>query len=601
MSQLIGSNLGSYRIIEQIGMGGMATIYKGFDPSMERYVAIKVLPSHFNESPEFVERFKREARVIANLEHPNILPVYSYGEQDGITYIAMRYLPAGTLKNLLEKGKLSLSDIAKLIREIASALDFAHDRDVIHRDIKPSNILIDQSGIAYLMDFGLAKIMAGSTDLTTSGAILGTPDYIAPEQALGQEITSKADIYALGVMLYEMVTGRVPFQADTPMAVAFKHVHDPLPLPREINPDISYAVENIILKALAKDPLNRYERANDLSNAFAKEVKIKSFGASKELLDLANETTKEKNLKSVPPVNTLTQEKEKTENISPESPLTQKKEKVKTISPKRIPPQEREQPKSVSPVVLQEKEKPTKKKRPWGLIIGGLIMVCILAVGAIIMGMFLFFSEPTTSTPVAILDTTQVTPSPASLQIIFSDDFSDTSSGWDRNDWDDGLTDYGNGVYRISVKKSSHDIWANPGKQFFGNVRVEADAIKVSGDNDNNFGLICRYSGVSDAPNFYVFNISSDGFAVIGKVTKGKTEYISSESMEPSDAVKQGNESNHLRADCIGDTLTLYINNQKVATATDASFTSGDIGLMAGTFDIPSAEIHFDNFVVSKP
>ena len=154
MKHLIGSNLGAYRIIEQIGMGGMATVFKAFDPGMKRYVAVKVLPRRYSQNPEFVERFKREARVIANLEHPNILPVYSFGEQDGTTYLAMRYLPAGTLKDLLLQESLSHSDTAKLIRDIAAALDFAHAHNIVHRDIKPSNILIDQSGIPYLMDFG---------------------------------------------------------------------------------------------------------------------------------------------------------------------------------------------------------------------------------------------------------------------------------------------------------------------------------------------------------------------------------------------------------------------------------------------------------------
>lgn len=185
--------------------------------------------------------------------------------------------------------------------------------------------------------------------------------------------------------------------------------------------------------------------------------------------------------------------------------------------------------------------------------------------------------------------------------ILFQDNFSDNGSGWDRSDWDDGLSDYGNGVYRIHVKTATYDIWANPGKNFDGDVRVEADAIKVSGDDDNNFGLICRYSGEANAANFYFFNISSDGFAIIGKVSAGSQEYLSSDQMQPSEAIKQGTTSNHLRADCVGSTLTLYVNGTQVATATDSAFTSGDVGLMAGTFDVPSTEIHFSNFMVSKP
>ncbi len=190
---------------------------------------------------------------------------------------------------------------------------------------------------------------------------------------------------------------------------------------------------------------------------------------------------------------------------------------------------------------------------------------------------------------------------PANNNILFRDDFSDSNSGWDRADWDSGITDYSNGVYRMVVKVPSYDIWANPGKNFAGDVRVEVDATKVSGEDDNDYGLICRYTGEPSSPSYYFFIISSDGFAVIGKVTGGSTEYISSEKMAPSDAIKQGAATNHLRADCIGNTLTLYVNGQQASSTTDTAFTGGDVGLMTGTFDIPSTEIHFDNFVVTKP
>ena len=189
----------------------------------------------------------------------------------------------------------------------------------------------------------------------------------------------------------------------------------------------------------------------------------------------------------------------------------------------------------------------------------------------------------------------------ADSNILFKDDFSDTNSGWDRNSWDTGLTDYGNGVYRIQVNESTYDMWANPGKYFEGDVRVEADATKVGGSDDNDYGLICRYTGNADSPSYYFFIISSDGYSVIGKATDGSTEYLSSEKMIPTDAIKQGTTINHLRADCIGNTLTFYVNGQQVASTTDAAFTGGDIGFLAGTFDVPNTEIAFDNLVVSKP
>ncbi len=269
-----GATLGAFRILQQIGEGGMAKVYKAYQPSMERYIALKVLPSHYAEDPQFIERFIREARTIAALEHRNILPVFDFGEQDGITYMAMRYVEGGTLKELLNKGRLTMHDILDLLVQICSALDYAHRRGVIHRDVKPSNVILDSEGAAYLMDFGIAKVLGKSGDLTATGAAIGTPAYMAPEQALGEKVDSCTDIYALGVVLYEMVVGRVPFQADTPMAVLMAHLHEPLPLPRDFDASISEPVQAVIIKALAKKPEDRYQTANELADAFRKALQF---------------------------------------------------------------------------------------------------------------------------------------------------------------------------------------------------------------------------------------------------------------------------------------------------------------------------------------
>jgi tRNA A-37 threonylcarbamoyl transferase component Bud32 len=260
-----GVTLGPYRIIEQVGLGGMATVYKAYQPSMDRYVALKVLPQHYAKDPEFVERFLREARTIARLEHPNILPVYDFGEENGVTYLAMRYLEGGTLKDVLALGRLSMADAAEILTQIGSALDYAHRQGVAHRDVKPTNIMVDSEGWAYLTDFGIAKVLEGTSELT-AGAI-GTPAYMAPEQSLGQAIDARTDIYSLGIILYEIVTGRVPYEAETPVAVALAHIHRPLPLPREINPAVPEPIERVILKALAKDPDDRFDSAGEFAEA----------------------------------------------------------------------------------------------------------------------------------------------------------------------------------------------------------------------------------------------------------------------------------------------------------------------------------------------
>jgi len=287
MPDLIGVILGPYRILEQIGLGGMATVYKAYQSGMDRLVALKVLPEHYARDPLFVQRFRQEAHVIAQLEHRNIVPVYDFGEQDGTTYLVMRYLQAGTVKDILAHGPLPLPDAARIVADVAAGLDYAHAQGIIHRDVKPSNILVDKQGHAYLTDFGLAKVLESTVELTSSGSLLGTPAYMAPEQTLGNPVTPQTDVYALGVVLYEMATGRPPYEADTPMAVALMHVHERLPLPRQVNPALSEAVELVILKALAKDPHDRYQSAGELAQALATAVAAEPPAPSTRLIELA--------------------------------------------------------------------------------------------------------------------------------------------------------------------------------------------------------------------------------------------------------------------------------------------------------------------------
>jgi eukaryotic-like serine/threonine-protein kinase len=268
--------LGPYELIEEIGRGGMATVYRGYHPSTDRTVAIKIIHRGFSDDPTYVERFIREARVISKLEHPHILPVYDYDAKGETPYIVMRYLPTGTLQDALKRGKLPNNQILQLVRQIGSALDYAHRRGVVHRDVKPSNILIDSDGNAFLTDFGIARSGTGSgmttPGITGTGMIIGTPGYMAPEQSLSQPTDGRADIYALGVIVYEMLTGVTPYRADTPMAVMLKHINDPVPQITATNPNLPPALDRIIQKALAKQPEDRYstcaELIEDLSEVF---------------------------------------------------------------------------------------------------------------------------------------------------------------------------------------------------------------------------------------------------------------------------------------------------------------------------------------------
>ncbi len=269
---LIGKRLGAYQILEPIGQGGMATVYKAMQPAMNRTVAVKILTAQMASNATFLARFKQEAQMIASLEHPHILPVLDLGEQDGLVYIAMRYMGFGTVQSRIANGPVPLRDIARWVEQIASALDYAHQRGVVHRDVKPTNVLLDSQNNAFLADFGIAKWMEGSIQLTGS-AVIGTPQYMSPEQGQGLKIDGRSDEYSLAVMAYEMITGQPPFQAETPLAIVLKHVTEPLTPPLAINPRVPPAVSDVIVKALNKSPDDRYPTtvafAETLSKAIA--------------------------------------------------------------------------------------------------------------------------------------------------------------------------------------------------------------------------------------------------------------------------------------------------------------------------------------------
>jgi len=272
MPDLSGESFGRYHILEQLGEGGMATVYKAYDTRLETEVAVKVirteniLPSVLDRA---LKRFEREAKALARLTHPNIVKVTDYGEYEGKPYLVMPYLPGGTLKQKLGKP-IPWQEALQILLPIAEALDYAHSQNMIHRDVKPSNILLTERGQPMLTDFGIAKVLdlEETQDLTGTSAAVGTPEYMAPEQATAKTVDHRADIYALGVVLYEMVTGRKPFIADTPMAVLIKHATEPLPRPKQFASNLPEAVEKVLLKALAKDPANRYLSMAEIGGAF---------------------------------------------------------------------------------------------------------------------------------------------------------------------------------------------------------------------------------------------------------------------------------------------------------------------------------------------
>jgi len=261
--------IGRYEIKSELGRGGMATVYKAYDPRFEREVALKVLPREMMHDPSFRIRFEREAKTIASLEHPAIVPVYDVGEEDEQPYFVMRHMTGGSLADKIEKGPVSLREAARLMDRLGPALDQAHSKGIIHRDLKPGNILFDPAGEPYISDFGIAKIAQSQSTTVTGGAIIGTPAYMSPEQAQGETIDGRSDIYALGVILYEILAGTQPYQATTPMAVVVKHITDPIPHILDTNPSLPSGIESIIEKAMAKNPDQRFSTAGEFSAALS--------------------------------------------------------------------------------------------------------------------------------------------------------------------------------------------------------------------------------------------------------------------------------------------------------------------------------------------
>ncbi|MDQ4049442.1 MAG: protein kinase [Actinomycetota bacterium] len=262
---MIGTLLNDrYRLEEQIGSGGMSTVYRAFDPTLERWVAIKLMHRDISSDSDKLERFRREARAVARLSHPHVVTVIDFGEDDGTPYIVLEFIEGETLKERIQRmGRLSVAESVAYAIEVGRALSAAHAERLVHRDVKPQNVLIDQEGRAKVTDFGIARSLEVE-GLTSPGRVLGTTDYVAPEQACGQGATEQSDVYSLGIVLFEMLTGEVPFTADSQVAVARKHVREPLPDVQRLRPEVSSALAAVVDRATAKQTANRYPTAEDM-------------------------------------------------------------------------------------------------------------------------------------------------------------------------------------------------------------------------------------------------------------------------------------------------------------------------------------------------
>ncbi len=264
----VGKTIGFYRVIECLGEGGMSTVYKAHHTVLDRYVALKVLHPIFLEDPGFLRRFRREARVIASLDHPNIIPIYEFAQHEGLPYLVMKFIEGETLKSRLTRGPISRERACEIIEATGRALAYAHECGVLHRDVKPSNILMGEDGAIYLFDFGLARILEAGESTLSREMMVGTAYYISPEQARSApDLDERADIYSLGIVLYELVVGRVPFGALDPLSIIHDHLYTAPPRPSSQAPNISEKLERVLLKALSKEREERFASVDSMLTA----------------------------------------------------------------------------------------------------------------------------------------------------------------------------------------------------------------------------------------------------------------------------------------------------------------------------------------------
>jgi len=557
-----GQMLGPYQIISQVGQGGMATIYKAYHAAMDRYVAVKVLPHQFMHDRVFLGRFQQEVHLIAKLEHAHILPVYDYGESEGLPYLVMRFLDAGTLKNRMivssqaavGRPGLSMVEIDRIFTQMADALSYAHDQGVIHRDIKPSNIMLDHRGDVFLTDFGIAKLIESTVEFTATGSVTGTPAYMSPEQAQGQKVDQRTDIYSLGIVLYEMLTGRVSYEAETPLAVILKKLQQPLPPPSSINPAISPIIEAVVRKALAANPAQRFNTIQEFLTVW----KQANTAAS-----------------AVPQVSPVVRRQtlDRTRPRTPQTAITT----------------------STAPRVAHR----TTNWYPLALIVVAIITVigCIvLGGGGLFLG--LITGKPTATSSLEVSNTTDGMPH-RGISLPFQDNFSDLTAGiWPRVRNNDYITDYENEGYRIWVNQLTPILLVSPGLQF-SDAEIDVDANKIGGPDENRFGVLCRYNKTTQTA--YVFTLTNNGYYSVGKLAGGGQKLIGMDSLKLSYDIRHGEATNRIRATCVGDMLRLFINGQMQIEVHDSEFQSGDMGLWAGTASQVGTDILFDNLSAILP
>jgi serine/threonine protein kinase len=541
---MIPEKIGRYQIKSELGRGGMAIVYLAYDPSFDREVAIKVLPREFLFDPHFQYRFKNEIKTIAALEHPAIVPVHDVGEDDGVPYFVMRYMTGGSLSDQIKKGKFLISDAARIIERLSSALAYAHKKGIVHRDLKPDNILFDDRNDPYISDFGVANFSSSQTNITGESAI-GTPAYMSPEQAQGDKVDSRSDIYGLGVIIFQMLSGKQPYAADTPMGVAIKHITEPVPEILKTDPTLPRATDTIIRTAMAKKREDRYPSATELGQAFR---------------ELANGL--EGDVKKTPATALLGNKRTLIFGGAIALVLVLLLGAAGifflgrwlTSSPAQ----------GAAPAVLMSATAPTTN-----------------AVGTETPGTAVekFFTEEFNS--------------------VLDKNWTQFATGGNRNDMSANVKD---GFLTFNLPATEMELYVNHTPETYDNVRID---LKVVNQNQNQASVfvVCRYQ---EDKGWYEFRIESDSFYRIlyrswNADKKGASSAKIYDGATPT--IKTGKNTNEYTVICKDRTLALTVNGVEVRSVVDNNFvlSSGTVAIGAGSFKRSPIEISIDSLKVSQP
>jgi serine/threonine protein kinase len=564
MQELIGNQLGPYQIISRVGSGGMTVVYKAYQPNLERYVALKVLSPQYTEQPVILERFNQEIQIIARLEHPHIVPMYDYGQSDGYFYMVMRLIESGSLYDRFHGQPFGLGQIRQIIGQVGDALDYAHSKGIIHRDIKMKNILMDSRDNALLSDFGIAKVLESDAGLTQVGRTLGTPTHMAPEQIQGDPVDGRTDIYALGVLLFQLTTGRTPYYADSSPDIIMMHLYNPVPSARAVNPSLPEALDKVISTALAKTPADRYATAGEMVRA----VHEATFDKTLALVDQELSTT-------LPSVVALEK------RLTPE-------ETEKTIhlpEPSQEPAPKRQ---ASAPVPALSRPRPHRASRLSRvlLLFGGVTILLLI----VVIGLIVYLARQTTLTSQTAGVSAVVTANLPTLQPLPVATATNPAAElvWEV------LLEQPEMVQVAGANEVDGLVFEGVYQDFI----LQAEVVQLEGSPDSSYGLTFREDENGD--NYYSFEISPDGFWGFYKISGclevdcevqllrgGETEAIQTQGVQT------------LQVEAVGPNFTLYINGEKIENLTNTAFSEGYTGVIVTTGDEGGAEIRFERLKVA--